>query len=498
MLFTALCALAAPSARAADSTVDPTFGVDGWKRLYQPGGGTQDERGVGFARTADGGFVVVVEVPGGAANVGTGKRIGLFRLDRNGVNIGFGALGDVYKDAWLTSVTAMTLDAQGRIVVVGATPGQGGLPDFGVVRFNADGTDDTGFAGDGGTSFSFEQSSTGYDEAPTSVTTDPDGRIVVAGNLNFGGSDHRVGIVRFDTDGSIDSTFGDISDGFGGRRGSDATFVSGAAAYAARILRVVDGYYLMTGTSVYSSTDTDFAARILTPSGSPWAGFVGSGTFGIDEPGNGGSLYDTLNDAVLVDPTTVLLFGTASGKFAATRIKISAGSTVDARPDAPGAIFGTQYADLALDPTFIGSAIPGRPYRYVGNTPQSDGRSAAVRSDGRILLVGGTASLSISGSSTVDGMEQSAGNSWARIGLVTRLDADGSPDAAFGISGSYAYAAPGGTASSYYTTFEQVRFDGLRPVMLGSAVDNSTVVSDSDAVITRLQSDVIFADGYEA
>ena len=498
ILFTALCTLAVPAAHAADSTIDPTFGVDGWKRLYQPGGGTQDERGVGFARTADGGYVVVVEVPGAAANGGTGKRIGLFRLDRNGVNIGFGALGDVYKDAWLTSVTGMTIDAQGRIVVVGATPGQGGLSDFGVVRFNADGTDDAGFASDGGTSFSFEAGSTGYDESPTSVITDPDGRIVVAGNLNFGGSDQRVGIVRFDTDGSVDSTFGDISDGLGGFRGTDATFIAGTAAYAGRILRVVDGYYLITGTSVFSSTDTDFAARILTPSGAPWAGFVGSGTFAIDEPGNGGSLYDTLNDAVLVDPTTVLLFGTASGKFAAARIKISAGTNIDARPDAPGGIFGTQYTDLALDPTFIGSAIPGRPYRYVGNTPQSDGRSAAVRSDGRILLVGGTSSLAISGSSIVDGVEQPAGNSWARIGLVTRLDADGSPDTGFGLGGTYAYAAPGGTASSYYTTFEQVRFDGFRPVMLGSAVDNSAAVSDSDAVITRLQSDVIFSNGYDA
>ena len=30
--------------------------------------------------------------------------------------IGKGGFGKVYKDAWLTSVTAMTIDAQGRIV----------------------------------------------------------------------------------------------------------------------------------------------------------------------------------------------------------------------------------------------------------------------------------------------------------------------------------------------------------------------------------------------
>jgi uncharacterized delta-60 repeat protein len=487
-LFAALCALSASTAQASDSTVDPAFGTAGWYRLFEPGGGTQDEKGVAFARTADGGYVVAAELPGGGADGGTGKRIGLFRLDRAGhlVTSGFGNGGRVVKDAWLTSVTDMTIDAQGRIIVVGATPGQDGLDDFGVVRFKPDGSDDTDFAGDGGTAFSFESASPpGYNEAPTSVTTDPDGRIVVAGSLDFGGSDNRVGAVRFNTDGSVDSTFGNISNGQGGLRGTDATFVSNAPAYASRILRIVDGYYLLTGTSVYSATDTDFGARILTPSGSPWANFAGSQTFAIDEPGPGGSLYDTLNDAVLVDPTTVLLVGSASGKFAATRIRIGI---------APG---GFQYTQLTPDPSFTGTAIPGRPNVYVGNTPQSDGRSASVRSDGRILLVGGTASTSISGASMVDGIEQPSGNSWARAGLVTRLESDGSPDSGFGIGGSYPYIAACSCGSSYYTTFERVRFDGFQPVILGSSVDNATAVSDSDAVITRLQSDVIFANGYE-
>jgi len=488
-LFTALCALFASTAQAADTTIDPTFGTDGWNRLYELGGGTQDEKGVAFARTSDGGYVVAAEVPGGGANGGTGKRIGLFRLTRDGdlVTSGFGTLGRVFKDAWLTSVTDMTIDAQGRIIVVGATPGQDGLSDFGIVRFNPDGSDDTSFAGDGGTAFSFENGvAPGYNEAPTSVIADPDGRIVIAGSVNFGPSEDRFGVVRLDTDGSVDSTFGSYSDGQGGHRGSATTFVSGKQAYASRILRIASGYYLVTGTSVFSGTDTDFGARILTPSGSEWAAFAGSATFAIDEPGPGGSLYDTLNDAVLVDPTTVLLVGTASGKFAATRILVGT---------EPGS---SQYTTLTIDHSFSGSAIPARPYLYVGNTPQSDCRSAAVRGDGRILLVGGTASTTISGALTVDGVEHPSGNFWARAGLVTRLQSDGGPDTGFGIDGTYAFLAPGGSGgASYYTTFERARFDGFQPVMLGSAVDNSAAISDSDADITRLQSDVIFANGYE-
>src|SRR5690606_29844750 len=173
--FFALAVLAVSTTRAADTAIDPAFADGGWNRMYETGGGTQDEKGVAFARTADGGYVVAAEIPGGGANGGNGKRIGLFRLDRDGRYVNsFGAGGKRIKDAWLTSVTDMTIDAQGRIIVVGATPGQDGLSDFGVVRFNPDGSDDTTFAGDGGTAFSFEQGvPPGYNEAPTSVIADP-------------------------------------------------------------------------------------------------------------------------------------------------------------------------------------------------------------------------------------------------------------------------------------------------------------------------------------
>jgi uncharacterized delta-60 repeat protein len=483
-LFAVAAVMQAGFASASDTSIDPGFGTDGWRRLYEPGGGTQDENGVAVARRSDGDFIVALELPGGAANSGAGKRIGLIRLDRNGniVTSGFGTSGRVFKDAWLTSVTDMTIDAQGRILVVGSTPGPGGLPDFGVVRFNADGSDDTGFAGDGGTSFGFDVNGVDIDDAPTSVLADPDGRIVVAGNYAVG-SIRRFSVVRFNTDGTLDSSFGSISDGAGGHRGSSDTFVDSKSAYASRILRIADGYYVITGTSVFSATDTDFAARILTPSGSQWASFAGSATFPIDEPGSGGSLFDSVNDAALVDPTTILLVGTASGKFAATRIKVGtdAGST--------------QYSTLNWDPSFVGSALAGRNYRYVGNTPNSDCRSAALRGDGRVLLVGGTSSTGISRS--LDEVADPDGNSWARAGLVTRLNTDGSPDTGFGIGGSYPYLVPSGSGLSFYTSFERVRFDGFQPVVLGSAVDSGAAISDFDAVITRLETDVIFADGFQ-
>lgn len=459
------------TAQAADYDTDSGFGTGGWRRLYQSGGGTQDERSVGFARTSDGGYVVVAELPGGAAAGGTGKRIGLFRLDRDGdyVASGFGTNGKVYKDAWLTSVTAMTLDAQGRIIVVGATPGPGGLHDFGVVRFNPDGSDDTGFAGDGGISFGFDStSSVNSDDAPTSVLAEADGKIVVAGNVLYTGTTNRFGVVRLNVDGTVDSTFGSIDDGAGGRRGSTDTFGTGHAAYASQIVHIDDGYFVITGTTVISGTDTDFGARILTPEGSQWSGFAGSIELAIDEPGPGGSLYDTVTATAVVDPTTVLLAGATSGKSAALRLVASKNGI-------------GQYASLSLDTSFTGTANSVYAHRFVGSFADDHVAAAAVRGDGRIVLAGRYAA---------------AGG--AQYGIVTRLHADGSPDESFGQFGGRVFYAPTtGGGISYHTEFNAVLFDRNRMVLTGSSVDNTTAASDFDAVITRMQSDLIFADGFE-
>ncbi len=468
--FAASCVLLS-TARAADYDTDTGFGSGGWQRLFQPGSGTQNEKGIGFARTADGGYVVVAELPGGGANGGTGKRIGLFRLDRDGnpVGSGFGTNGRVFKDAWLTSVTAMTVDAQGRIIVVGATPGPGNLSDFGVVRFNPDGSDDTSFAGDGGTSFGFDAPSVNSNDAPTSVLAEADGRIVVAGNVLYTTTTSRFGVIRLKVDGSVDSTFGSNDDGHGGRRGTVDTFADGQPAYASQIVHIDGGYYVLSGTSVVSDTNTDFAARILTPEGSQWASYAGSIVVPIDQPGAGGSLYDTVTATVVASPTVVVLAGASSDHGAAVRL-VAVKNQID------------QYATLNLDTSFVGSAIAGRPHRFVGAFQGDHVQAAGVRDDGRIVLAG----------RYVDG-------SGPQYGIVTRLNPDGSGDGSYGTNGARVGYAPtsGGAGISYYTEFSGVLFDQGRTVLVGSSADSTTTTTDLDTVVTRMQSDRIFVDGFD-
>lgn len=448
--------------------VDTSFATSptGWRRLYF---GSQDEKGIAIARAPGGGYVVCLSVPGGAA----GALIGLIKLDAQGALVpgGFGNGGTVLKDAFLSSVTDMTIDAQGRIVVIGATPGPGNATDFGIVRFNADGSDDTGFAGDGGTSFGFDVPGNGLyaDDVPVSVLAQSDGKIVVAGGVQYTTitTSARVGVVRLNVDGSLDRGFGTIGDGMGGHLGTDFTFLDGKSAYAAKIVRIAGDHFVVAGTSVYSATDTDFAARILTPEGSVWADGIGSVTFAIDEPGPGGSLYDTVTAAALADPTTLYLAGNASGHSAAVRVKVGPPNQIG------------QYYDLGFDTSFLGSGLPGRPHIFVG-AADTEAKAAAVAPDGRLLILGRV-------------------NTGVSQGALQQLQHNGSLDYYVFPNALRPYSAPttAGT-NSYYTEFSGVVFDGMRPVVLGSSVDSTTTTSDFDGVVTRLLSDTIFAHGFDA
>lgn len=449
----------------ADSAIDTSFapGSDtpGWQRLKVTLG---DDRAIGFGRMPDGHYITALAVPGGSA----GPRLVLFRRGADGT-----ANGDVTHDPGFTSIAAMTVDALGRTIVVGKAPGPGGLGDLRVVRIDAEGALDTTFSSDGIATFGFD-GEVACDDVPSAVLAQADGRVVVVGSAQFPGFPSRFSVLRVNEDGSLDTTFGSNSNGAGGFRGTTDMFVDGDAAYGADVLEMAGGHLLVVGTSVWSDLDTDFAARILTPAGQPWSGFTGSMSFPIDEPGPGGSLYDNAVAGVKIDHRTALLVGNASGHAAVRRIRLGP-------PNSMG-----QYTTLEVDTTFVGSEIAVRPYRYVSDA-QYHVNDAAVRADGTIMLVGRQASFE-----------------GATFVLVERLLHDGRRDDDFASAAEYAtYAAPTtALGDSYSTEFVGVLIDSSRPVLLGTAADDSSAATDLDAVLTRLASSQVtplplFADGFE-
>lgn len=97
------------------------------------------------------------------------------------------------------------VQSDGKIIVAGNTElvGYASGGDIAVVRYNADGSLDTSFGGGDG----IEITDLGGDEDVAGVTVQSDGKIVVSGTTYFsGGSD--IFMVRYNSDGTIDESYG--------------------------------------------------------------------------------------------------------------------------------------------------------------------------------------------------------------------------------------------------------------------------------------------------
>lgn len=449
----------------SDQFPDPLFAATNsplnWIRLFTPG--FNDEKGVGMARMPDGSLVVAYSAPGGVV----GKQVALRRFGANGAAYSgtFGNNGLVLKDGYLVDVTAMTVDSQGRIIVVGTTPGPGGMKDFGVLRFNADGSDDTSFGGDGGVAVGFEPVVSAADDAPLAVfeqvLENGSRRIVVTGNTSYtslGNAFHSFLVIGLSENGNYDPDFGNFVDPNYGGRFSDR-FVSGQQAYAGAVLKLANNAFVIAGTTVISGTDTDFAACYVAAVGVPFTD--GCRVVPIDEPGPGGSLYDGATAIAYAGNNTFVLAGNASGKVAAVRLM----------RDGTG---------LALDPGFSGSGP--RPNVFISSTANVWANDVVVRGNGSIFIAG------------------RANPAGIQYGALFRLNRNGTPDTGplFSPTGLANLRAPtlSGNAS-YYTEFNKVLLDAGKPLLLGSSVDSTSAATDFDGILTRLQSDLIFASGLQ-
>lgn len=137
--------------------------------------------------------------------------VGLARFGDQGHLIGAPLVG---ASVSFTFVQAATLDAQGRVVIVGAQKfGAGPDHDFLVGRVNLDGTPDASFGSGGLQTIAFDQGGGNYDAAHA-VTIDGSGRIVVVGEAERSATnDSDYAIARLLPSGQLDASFGINSSG---------------------------------------------------------------------------------------------------------------------------------------------------------------------------------------------------------------------------------------------------------------------------------------------
>lgn len=204
----ALVLTAPGAALAAPGDLDPGFDGDG--KVVTDFGGYDESRDM--ALQADGKIVTVgLNNPpeGGAAD------FALARYNTNGsLDTSFDGDGLVLTDVSGGDediANGVAVQPDGKIVVVGRTvdPVSGGNR-FTVVRYNSNGSLDTGFAGDG---IALTDFGTGVQEA-YAVTVQANGAIVAVGE-----SGPNVALARYNPNGSLDTTFdgdGKVTTGFAG------------------------------------------------------------------------------------------------------------------------------------------------------------------------------------------------------------------------------------------------------------------------------------------
>ena len=99
---------------------------------------------------------------------------------------------------------SVTLQPDGKILVAGESR-QGGDYNMALTRYNADGSLDTSFGG--GDGIVTTDLGSGQDDTVNSITLQPDGKILLAGSLEVGGDCDFV-LARYTSTGSLDTSFG--------------------------------------------------------------------------------------------------------------------------------------------------------------------------------------------------------------------------------------------------------------------------------------------------
>lgn len=223
-----------------DACLDTNFGNGGKVTTII---GPKNDVGLAIVTQPDDRLVVA-----GYTEDASGKDIALVRYMPNGNrdnSFGSGGIVTTKIGSGDDVANALAIQSDGKIVIAGNS-NNGVKTDFALVRYNADGSLDTSF-GTGGKVITAIGT---YRESANSVAIQPDGKIVVGGSTFLFVGLSYFAVVRYNPDGSLDSTFN--SDG-------KATAGFGPDYYdeGYSLLLQPDGKILMIGVAATGSTTFD-------------------------------------------------------------------------------------------------------------------------------------------------------------------------------------------------------------------------------------------------
>jgi uncharacterized delta-60 repeat protein len=335
----------------------------------------------------------------------------------------FSGDGKIVETALASSVVnSLAIQADGKIVVAGSLGG-----DFLVARYNANGTLDTSFSGDGIVVTDFGGSGT---DSALAVAIQGDGKIVVAGNAGLA-NNARVGVARYNANGTLDNTFS--GDGL-----FTMDFVDAAGGAARGLAIQADGRIVIVGSS-----GSDFAIARLNGNGTLDTTFGPQPSTGIITKDFGSGNESATAVAVLPDGRIVVAGSTAvAGRavfawdyFSSTGIQQVVGPSTDS----------------------TGAPINGARHTSFGGGVDASPTGIAIQSDGKVVLVGdATFASGIPGD--ID-----------RFMAVARYNVDGTMDTTFNGAGLRGVDFGDGTSS--FASGVAIQADG-KIVVVGHVAEN--------------------------
>jgi uncharacterized delta-60 repeat protein len=356
----------------------------------------------------------------GATNQGGMVYFALTRYTTNGtLDTSFGDNGRVVTDFDPTAATegaaAAVLQPDGKIVAAGfAAFINPGPAVFAVVRYNTDGSLDQTFGTGGKASTSIVQ----HLHHIRAVALAPDGKIVVAGEYFSANQNTQTLIVRFNAEGSLDASFGS-----GGKVTDTRGFSLGDANIPWSVGVQPDGK-IVTGGSFTHSQDSDITLQRYNANGAvDSSSFAGNGRVLIASPG----INEVISAIAFQPDGKIVAAGTSGQDFLLMRF------TANGLPDT----------------TFDGD---GRVTTPIVSSAQAN--SLAVTPSGKIL---------VSGLSFVA----------AQGFIVACYNPDGSLDTSFSGDGKVTFGFEG----SFVTAAYGMAIDGLGRIVLGGTAADKFAVA---------------------
>ena len=388
------------------SMLDNTFGSDGKAAAIFDG---NDDEAFSIAIQPDG---KIIEV-GWTTNSLSRYAFAVARFSQNGsLDNTFGTNGLVSTfisggDSTNDRAYSVAIQPDGKIVVAGYS-NDTTYSAFAVARFNSNGTLDNTFGTKG--SMRTFISGGGVGDLGRSVLIQPNGKIVVvgmsaitisSGGIIFATGFYDLGVARFNSDGKMDNTFGTNGTTSVTAIGDPYDYNSFSCALQP------DGKIVVAGSSISFDdvSNVPFKVARLNSNGTLDNTFGVNGTSGTYI--SGGDSTDDVCNSVSIQPDGKIVMAGYSGRASLTLISDIAFAV--ARFDSNGTKDSTFGTNGTVRAYIIGSdSISDRAY------------SAAIQSDGKIVVGGGSSSGLLGQSSFA----------------IARFDSNGTKDSTFGTNGT--------------------------------------------------------------